>query len=241
MMSDIFTMHFSLEMYVDLMIRLSLACVCGGVIGYERRKRLKEAGIRTHLIVCLASALVMIISKYGFVDMTNAQGASLYGTNVPDPARIAAQVISGISFLGAGVIFHHENTVKGLTTAAGIWATSGVGLCLGAGMYGLGLFVTVIMTLLQLVIRKFGGHMGKVLTMKLSVTVKNNRRMRDKVQAYIESKDADIIDSRIDLSNNGEASYHFTLRMNQSITLAEMNELFEGEDDICDISFESCS
>lgn len=241
MIHEIFDLHFGLEMYIDMLFRLSLACVCGSLVGYERSKRLKEAGIRTHLIVCCAAALMMIISKYGFVDLVNESGVPIFGTNVPDPARIAAQVISGVSFLGAGVIFHHENTVKGLTTAAGLWATAGIGLALGSGMYGLGIFVTVIIMILQIVIRKFGVQMGRVLTMKLSITVKNSQRMRDKILAYIASKNADIIDSRIDLSSDGEAVYCFTLRMHRPITLEEMNELFEGEEDIRNISFESCS
>ena len=97
------TGHFSLWQYAEFFLRVLMACGCGAAIGYERSKRLKEAGIRTHIIVCCAAALTMIVSKYGFADLVGADGAGLYGTKGTDPARLAAQIISGVSFLGAGM------------------------------------------------------------------------------------------------------------------------------------------
>ncbi len=131
-------------------VRLILACVCGGMIGYERTNRGKGAGIRTHIIVALASALMMIISKYGFTDMV------LYGAmKVTDGSRIASQVVTGVGFLGAGMIyFSRQHAVKGLTTAAGIWATAGVGLALGAGMYTMGIVTSVLIVTMQIVLHK---------------------------------------------------------------------------------------
>ena len=125
--------QFTLVQNLDFLLRILAACFCGACIGFERTKRFKEAGIRTHIIVCCAASLIMIVSKYGFADLTNAGGGVFNGTRGADPARIAAQVVSGISFLGAGVIFKNGSAVKGLTTAAGIWATAGIGLALGAG------------------------------------------------------------------------------------------------------------
>ena len=127
---------------VDYILRVVIATFCGAIIGLERTKRSKEAGIRTHCIIACASALIMVISKYGFTDMTDALGHTFAGTRGADPARVAAQVVSGISFLGAGVIFKNGNTVKGLTTAAGIWATAAVGLACGSGMYYICLLYT---------------------------------------------------------------------------------------------------
>lgn len=95
--------------------------------GLERTKRLKEAGIRTHCLVCCASALIMIVSKYAFADLSVGD-AFFFGDRGADPARIAAQVVSGISFIGLAVIYRNGSTLKGLTTAAGIWATAGIGL-----------------------------------------------------------------------------------------------------------------
>lgn len=124
---EYFNSQFSIMQNLDFLVRILAACFCGACIGFERTKRFKEAGIRTHIIVCCAAALIMIVSKYGFADLTYADGSVFNGTRGADPARIAAQVVSGISFLGAGVIFKNGSTVKGLTTAAGIWATAGIG------------------------------------------------------------------------------------------------------------------
>ncbi len=131
-------------------VRLVLACICGGLIGYERTNRGKGAGIRTHIIVALASALMMIVSKYGFTDMVK------YGAmKVTDGSRIAAQVVTGVGFLGAGMIyFNRHHSVKGLTTAAGIWATSGVGLALGAGMYTMGIITSVLIVTMQTILHR---------------------------------------------------------------------------------------
>lgn len=127
-------------------VRMIAASVCGFLIGLERKNRAKEAGIRTHCVVACAAALMMIISKYGFTDLT----AGTNGMRGADGARIAAQVVSGIGFLGAGMIFVHKNTVTGLTTAAGIWATSGVGMAIGAGMYVVGIAATAIIIFVQI-------------------------------------------------------------------------------------------
>lgn len=126
--------------YGEYFIRLFIAVVCGFIIGYERKNRNKEAGIRTHVIVTVASCLMMMISKYGFQDLAAAKF---------DGSRIASQIVSGIGFLGAGMIFVHKNSIKGLTTAAGIWATSGIGMAIGAGMYFVGIITTVLVVFLQ--------------------------------------------------------------------------------------------
>ena len=126
----------------EWLLRIVCAALIGGVVGYERHNRSKEAGLRTHMIVAMASALLMIVSKYGFVDV-----------QVSDPARIAAQVVSGIGFLGAGIIFIRNDSVLGLTTAAGIWATAAVGMALGAGFYVLGIATGVLIVIIQIIIR----------------------------------------------------------------------------------------
>lgn len=131
-------------------VRLLIAGLCGFAIGFERKNRAKEAGIRTHFVVACASALMMIISKYGFTDMLTDTGAFAFGTRGADGARIAAQIVSGVGFLGAGMIFVHKNTIKGLTTAAGIWATAGIGMAIGAGMYFIGIAATMIILLAQI-------------------------------------------------------------------------------------------
>jgi putative Mg2+ transporter-C (MgtC) family protein len=113
----------------EIIIRIASAIICGALVGWERESREKSAGLRTHIFVSMGAALAMIVSSFGFADALEK------GSAVLDPSRIAAQVVSGIGFLGAGVIWFTRNKVRGLDTAAGIWATSGVGLAAGSGMY----------------------------------------------------------------------------------------------------------
>ncbi len=130
------------------LIRIAVAGLCGILVGIERRNRAKEAGMRTHFVVACGAALIMIISKYAFFDVIQS-GA--YG-NIEvrlDPSRVASTIASGIGFLGAGMIFVHKHNVTGLTTAAGVWATSGIGMAIGAGMYTLGIGATVIILIAQ--------------------------------------------------------------------------------------------
>lgn len=125
-------------------IRLSVAFVLGAAIGLDRTYRAKDAGFRTHILVCVGSALMMIISQYGFSDIVADTEQVRF-----DPARIAAQVVSGIGFLGAGTIILQKHIVRGLTTAAGLWATAGIGLAAGSGMYAISIVATIL-TLLGL-------------------------------------------------------------------------------------------
>ena len=136
---------------LEFLIRLLLSAGLGALVGLERSKRQKEAGVRTHCIIACTSALFMILSKYAFVD--TAIGAD--GLRGADPARIAAQVVSGISFLGAGVIFKNGNSIRGLTTAAGMWGTAAIGMAVGAGMYWLGLIEAAILVAIQIILHRF--------------------------------------------------------------------------------------
>jgi len=123
---------------LELLLRIFLAMILGMLIGNERKNRMKSAGMRTHALVALGSALMMVVSKYGFADTVQGDGA-----------RLAAQVVSGVGFLGAGMIFVRHNLVSGLTTAAGVWTTAGIGLTIGAGMYFVGVLSAVMMVLMQ--------------------------------------------------------------------------------------------
>ena len=113
----------------DFILRLFVAGILGAVVGLDREYRAKEAGYRTHFLVSLGSALIMVVSQYGFQDVILENSVSL------DPSRVAAQVVSGIGFIGAGTIIIQKQFVRGLTTAAGIWATAGIGLAVGSGTY----------------------------------------------------------------------------------------------------------
>ena len=141
--------NFELEM----LLRIIVSGVCGLLIGFERKNRGKEAGIRTHIIVALSSALMMILSKYAYFDLI--MGAQFPGAEVKlDPSRVAAGIVSSVGFLGAGMIFVHKKTVTGLTTAAGIWATCGIGMAIGGGLYFIGISSALLIVLIQILLHK---------------------------------------------------------------------------------------
>lgn len=134
----------TLPVQLDWLVRIIVAALCGALIGYERAIQRKSAGVRTHIVVATASAMFMIVSKYGFADIININNIAL------DPSRIAAQIVTGISFIGAGTILVHKGQISGLTTAAGIWAVSAIGMAIGAGMYLIGIIATAFLFIVQM-------------------------------------------------------------------------------------------
>ncbi len=140
-------------------VDILLAGVLGFLIGLERKFRSKEAGIRTHTIVCLASALFMVISKHAFGDKENV-----------DAARVAAQIIPGIGFLGAGMIVYKKNVVHGLTTAAGVWATAGVGMACGGKLYIVAVATTVLLIAFQFILHTKKGIFSSKKSYRLNIS-----------------------------------------------------------------------
>lgn len=139
-MYTIFNHSFNSIVELRHVISILIACACGWAIGYERKARNKQAGVKTHIIVALTSALMMILSKEAFLD-----------TPSYDTSRVAAQIVSGISFIGGGIIFTRDKKISGITTAAGIWATAGIGMAIGADFWIFGIFCSLIVVLVQLV------------------------------------------------------------------------------------------
>ena len=179
----------------EYLLRIILAALCGAFVGFERAKRQKEAGLRTHVIVAMASALAGIVSKYGYMDVM------AMGMNA-EASRIASNVLTGIGFLGAGIIFVKGGSVKGLTTAAGVWATSIVGLAIGSGMYIVGVGTTLLLITLQIVLHRYvPGDM--VMLGRVIVSVKNDRM--DRVDIIKEKlTELKIVITKIDLVRNGD-------------------------------------
>lgn len=142
----------------ECILRLTLAALFGGIIGLERELRSKGAGIRTHLIVAFASCMMMLVSKYGFFDMMDYEAVKL------DPSRISAGLVTAIGFLGAGTIFARGRGVTGLTTAAGLWATVGIGMTTGAGMYFICTFGTIFIVTIQAILYRDHALLGNIST-----------------------------------------------------------------------------
>lgn len=183
-------------MEFEMILRLMVAGVLGAMIGFEREAKLKEAGLRTHFLVALGSALFMIVSKYAFGDILNKHGMGL------DPSRIAAQVVSGVGFLGAGTIIIQRKTVRGLTTAAGIWATSGIGLSVGAGLYWIGCGATVLALIgLEILDRSVKFLLSGTVAKPLRITIHlENQVMISSIVDNLLERGIQIFSYQVDLS-----------------------------------------
>lgn len=205
---------------LEYLLRLLIAGACGSAIGYERKNRMKEAGIRTHFIVAIGATLIMIVSKYGFQDQIGWQNISI------DPSRIAAQVVTGVGFLGAGIIFMKKQSIRGLTTAAGIWATAGIGLAIGSGLYIVGLEATIIIILGQILLH------GKIKCLASTITVMINLQILDEpgavrnIKKIFENQKITVINFMT--KNNKEDSRLLDLK----IVIRE-NESFNNMELIC--------
>lgn len=200
---------------LEFFIRILLSAVLGALVGLERTKRQKEAGIRTHCIIACAAAVFMILSKYAFVDP-----ADVLGTRGADGARIAAQVVSGISFLGAGVIFKNGNSIRGLTTAAGIWATSAIGMAIGAGMYWVGLITTVIMMVAQVVLHRFPVAGDAAVTQELAVSMADTPELHQALTRLLNDHGGCVTDSALS-RDNVHIAMELTVRLAEPITYEE--------------------
>lgn len=177
---------------LEFFVRLLLSAALGALVGLERSKRQKEAGVRTHCIIACTSALFMILSKYAFMDLVD-----ISGIRGADPARIAAQVVSGISFLGAGVIFKNGNSIRGLTTAAGMWGTAAVGMAIGAGMYWVGFIEAAILVAIQIILHRFPVGADALTTQEILVEMSDTQEMQDKFDELLKKHRGQVTESSL--------------------------------------------
>lgn len=212
----------------EFILRLFVAALLGGFIGLDREYRAKEAGYRTHLLVSLGSALIMIVSQYGFTEVIEKIDIARY-----DPARVAAQVVTGIGFIGAGTIILQRQVVRGLTTAAGIWATAGIGLAVGAGMYVLGI-VTAVLTLVGLELLPY---LLKDFSMKSSLVEFQTHKEETlhKLSKLFNSKNFVVVSYQMEEKNKeGEIVYvvSMLIKSKKSTTEGGIMALFTPYDDV---------
>lgn len=198
---------------LEFLIRIVLAALLGMAIGVERARRQKEAGTRTHCIIAATAAALMILSKYAFGDVGNGDGA-----------RIAAQVVSGISFLGAGVIFRSGRySIQGLTTAAGIWGTAAVGMAIGAGMYWLGLILAGGLVLIQILLHRLS--VGDSATFQeITVRMLDDAAVKAAFDNMLRSHGAAVLGSSL----TREGAYikmELTVRLEEHVTHEEILNL----------------
>lgn len=229
--------QFTLLQYLDFAFRLVLAFFIGGTVGLERSKHFKEAGVRTHILVCITATLIMLISKYGFADLNGTAAMNQYGVKGADTARVAAQAVSGISFLCAGVIIKVGSNIKGLTTAAGIWMTAGIGLAIGAGMYVVVGVTVLLFWFVQYALQKVPLGADSYDGYHVMIRAKNGYHFDQKLKDQLKEWDIQITDSNITWSKGGETTYDFILRRQETIDYIELKTFVTEHEEVVSFSY----
>ena len=211
---------------IEMLLRIVAAAICGGLLGFERNRRRKEAGVRTHMIVALNAALIMLVSKYGFYDVLGHDAVGL------DPSRIASNIVTGISFLGAGVIFVKNVSIRGLTTAAGLWATAGIGLAIGAGMYDIGIFATIVILVVQFILHSHLRVLENNIKDEISLTY---RRLPESLEGLKRTlKNRNIVIAQIEMEKNDDSTVTVVLTVvrENHVSCSDFSDIFSQDDNI---------
>ena len=223
----------------EILVRLLVAAVLGSLIGFERERLLWAAGIRTHMLVCVGACLFMIVSAFGFADSLSGQHVVL------DPSRVAAQVVSGIGFLGAGAILARGEIVRGLTTAASIWTVAAIGLAVGGGLYfAAGLSTTIILAILAGVKPLEEAYRDRNQTCRLAIETARGALTPENLKAALKvrngqikrflarARDADVDDLTVILarvSSNDIASFVAKIKTISGVTKVNVESRHSGE------------
>lgn len=215
----------------ELFVRLVFACICGAIIGLERSHRRKDAGIKTHIILALGAALFMIVSQVGFDHI------ALSDTYRADVSRIASNIVTGVSFLCAGVIFVRGGSVKGLTTATGIWATAGIGMAAGAGMYAITFFATILILIIQTLFYRIAAKLESHGTMDITLVIKENEDVNSKVQKITEYAKNKPNSIKISKNDNGTIVVKMSIHVQYNIGELELLDKIKAENEISDITW----
>jgi putative Mg2+ transporter-C (MgtC) family protein len=198
----------------ELVLRMILAVVLGGLIGIEREWSNHAAGFRTHILVCLGSATIMLLSVYGFSQFVNEGNVRM------DPARLAAQVISGIGFLGAGAILRNGNMIKGLTTAASVWVVAGIGLSVGAGFYTGALLSTFLVLISLYLLNKWEKHLLRNRRYhEVDIQIIDNPGTLGRIASIFGSYDLQIVHLKMNSDEAGSADHPAAPSMHMQFSL----------------------
>ena len=210
---------------IVLVIRLVLAGVCGGIIGVERTLRQKDAGFRTHIVVAMGAALMIIISKYGFFDLVG-----LDDTLRIDASRVASNIITGM-------IFVKGTSIKGLTTAAGIWVTAAVGMAMGAGLYAVSFIAVILLLLVQIVFHKFLIGFDKVLAndnlVSCFIQLDNDPAAIKELKEFLRENKVQIFDSVTDASDDNKIlTLHINVQFEKNVDIDDVFERYLKKDHV---------
>lgn len=197
-----------ISIQAHMVLRLFFACICGAAVGIERSHRQKEAGLRTHVIVTLGSCLATIVSKYGFFDVVINESMQV------DVSRISSNLLPSIAFLGAGMIFTKNGGIRGLTTAAGIWATASVGLAIGSGLYLLGGAATLLIVVIHTIFHHIYDN-GSIATIHMRYS--KDEEIPDNLTGSIEERFHCKV-KQIDAKRSTSGSIHIMLEVHTKRT-----------------------
>ena len=236
-LAGVYFEQFTLLQYAEFCLRLIFAFLVGGLVGFERSQHFKEAGVRTHVIVCCTSALIMLISKYGFADMGSSAVMEAFGTKGADSARVAAQAVSGISFLCAGVIIKVGGNIRGLTTAAGIWMTASIGLAIGAGMYFVSAFMAILLILMQYLFRRVPLGSESYDGYHLKFVVKTGENFQATLKEKLNEWNVTVVDSTITWKRNDVVEFDYVILCPEEIRYSEIRNFVKENDGVVSFSY----
>ena len=236
-LAGVYFEQFTLLQYAEFCLRLIFAFLVGGLVGLERSQHFKEAGVRTHVIVCCTAALIMLISKYGFADMDSSAVMEAFGTKGADSARVAAQAVSGISFLCAGVIIKVGGNIRGLTTAAGIWMTASIGLAIGAGMYIVSAFMAILLFLMQYVFRRVPLGSESYDGYHLKFVVKTGENFQATLKEKLNEWKVTVVDSTITWKRNDVVEFDYVILCPEEIRYSEIRNFVKENDGVVSFSY----
>lgn len=205
----------------ELFLRLLFACFCGALIGIERSIKRKDAGIKTHIILALGAALFMIVSQYGFTDLKLSEEYRA------DASRIASNIVTSVSFLCAGVIFVRKASIKGLTTATGIWTTAGIGMAAGAGMYCITLFATILIVFIQLLLARVSAKIETHYTLDVDLEISNKMSVDEVVKGLsdmVGNSPTSIALSKKGETNSYKVNFYIIHTVNENELLQKISE-----------------
>lgn len=214
------------EYHINMIFRMLVSCLCGMIIGFERENRAKEAGVRTHCIVACASAMMMIISKYGFEDLIQAYTSADVRL---DPSRMAQGIVTGVGFLGAGTIYVQRSNIRGLTTAAGLWATCGIGMAIGGGMYTIGFSATLIILVAQILLHRSGKFMASHKSKYIKIYGIETPDFQQQTTALLNQMQVKVNEVAVARHSDGLYDYTFYCEMPGSVVEEEIIKLFENK------------
>lgn len=212
------------NMEIEFLIRILMACFCGLIIGIERSRKHKAAGIRTYIIVTVCAAIITIVSKYGFLDVATES------TRV-DVSRVAHTIVTGVSFLGAGMIFSRGDKIQGITTAAGIWVMAAIGIACGTGLYIPAVVTTALVLGTQAVMRKvapFGHESEGRIVVYLDDKVESLRKFKE----YLRENGVKIIGTHIKHQEGNVMTYTFKVRISEKTDVVKLTSVIASRKEV---------